>query len=325
MQQDQGTMEQKTPLSPLKAPETRAARRIYRVSLAALIGMMLLGALLTVREWVVLIPSFQRSMQDLFSRGSLLTLGLVIVLLVFALIFRRSLRNHALQAADFGAALEPKSWALISVFAAFGLGILGAGYLLQSDLRTAFRDEQFSEQHAIARLKAQQIDQWVSERAIDLGFLVTSLKGLPLDRIEQAPELQKIVELLLYQIVVGHPERRKVMLFSSEGQLLVHAGGAPGHDDHTELEGLVRDVARDGKLKVGPVRTDAATPPRPSIPFAQPFDAGTAPALRRFVVVLVVDPAIDLFKKLQNWPSDSATSEVVLARRDGDDVLYISI
>jgi hypothetical protein len=38
---------------------------------------------LTVDEWLELIPSFQRAMQDLFSRGSLLALGLVVALIAF--------------------------------------------------------------------------------------------------------------------------------------------------------------------------------------------------------------------------------------------------
>ena len=210
----------------------------------------------------------------------------------------------------------------MAVFAAFALGIAGTGYLLNTDLRTAFRDERLSQQEGIARLKAQHIDQWVAERAIDLGFLVTSLKGLPFGQIEVGPELRQFVELMLYQVLIGHPERHEIMLFSSDGHLLAEAVGAPGHKDHDRAESLVREAARDGKLKIGPLQLDAGTPPSPTMAFAQPFNAGaTAPG--QFVVVLVVDPSLDLFRKVRKWPGDSPTSEVLLVRRDGDDAVYL--
>ena len=302
--------------------EAARARRIFWVSLASLVGLMLVAALLTVVEWLEVLPSFERAMQDLFSRGALLATGLVIALIGFGLLFQRSLRKGTRQGVPAGETLRVRSRLLLAVFSAFALGIAATGYLLNRDLRIAFRDERLSQQAGIARLKAQQIDQWVAERAIDLGFLVTSLKGLPLGQIDQAPEVRQIVELVLYQVLIGHPERREIMLFSADGKLLAGAGGAPGHKDHTEIEALVRDAARDDKLKIGPLRFDSGTPPTPSMAFAQPLVAG-APASRPFVVVLVVDPGVDLFRKVQTWPTGSATSEVLVVRRDGDDAVFL--
>jgi len=307
-------------------PKTGSTRRIYWISLAALVGLMLLAALLTVVEWLEVLPSFERAMQDLFSRGALLALGLVIALIAFGVFFQRSLRKTVRHGAREEAVLKSRSRLLVGVFAAFALGIAGIGYLLNSDLRAAFRDERLSQQAGIARLKAQQIDQWVAERAIDLGFLVTSIKGLPFGQIEAGPELRQFVELLLYQMLIGHPERREIMLFSADGQLLVEVGGAPGHKDHDRVEGLVREAAREGKLMIGPLRLDAGSPPSPSMAFAQPFNAGApAPGQSRgqFVVVLMVDPSVELFRKIQNWPGDSPTSEVLVVRRDGDDALFL--
>lgn len=315
-------MKQQQPSRSRTEPKTGSARWIFCISLAALVGLMLLAAALTVEQWLGLVPSFQRAMQDLFSRGALLALGLVIALIAFGVFFQRSLSKSVRQGAHPQAALAIRKRLLVAVFAAFALGIAGTGFLLNTDLRTAFRDERLSQQEGIARLKAQHIDQWVAERAIDLGFLVTSLKGLPFGQIEAGPELRQFVELMLYQVLIGHPERREIMLFSSDGHLLAEAGGAPGHKDHDRVESLVREAARDGKLKIGPLQLDAGTPPSPTMAFAQPFNAGaTAPG--EFVVVLVVDPSVDLFRKVQKWPGDSATSEVLLVRRDGDDAVYL--
>jgi len=306
-----------------REPQSGSAKRIYWISLAALVGLMLLGAVLTFGEWLRLLPSFERAMQDLFSRGALLALVVVIALMVFGFLFQRALRKRVRQGVFSGGVPVTGKRILLAVFAAFALGIAATGYLLNKDLRTAFRDERLAHQAGIVRLKAQQIDQWVAERAIDLGFLVTSLKGLPLGQIDAGPELRQIVELILYQVLIGNPERHEIMLFSSDGQLLVEVGGAPGHSDHAEVSALVRDAAREGKLEVGPVRLDSGTPPHPIMAFAQPFDAGSGSASRRFVVVLMVDPGVELFPKLQAWPGDSPTSEVLLARQDGDDVFYL--
>lgn len=298
-----------------------SARWIFLISLAALVGLLLLAAVLTVDHWLGLVPSFQRAMQDLFSRGALLAFGLVVALIAFGVYFQSSLRESERQGGDAPSSkIAPRL--LLGVFCIFALSIAGTGYLLNNDLRTAFRNELMSQQSGIARLKAQYIDQWVAERAIDLGFLVTSLKGLPFGQIEAGPDLRQFVELMLYQVLIGHPERREYMLFSADGRLLVEVGGAPGHKDHDGVEGLVREAARDGKLKIGPVRLDAGTPPSPSMAFAQPFDAG-AGASDKFVVVLVVDPSVDLFPKIRKWPGDSLSSEILVLRRDGDDVVYL--
>ncbi|MDP3243487.1 MAG: hypothetical protein Q8M69_23925, partial [Reyranella sp.] len=303
-------------------PKTGSARRIFGLSLAALVGLMLLAAVLTVEEWLELIPSFQRAMQDLFSRGSLLALGLVIALIAFGVFFRRSLSKSVRQGLRPQVTLVTRKRFLVAVFAAFALGIAGTGYLLNNDLRTAFRDERLSQQAGIARLKAQQIDQWVAERVIDLGSLVTSLKGLPFGQIEAGQELRQFVELMLYQALIAHPERREIMLFSADGELLVEVGGVPGHKDHDRFDALVREAARDGKLKIGPLQLDSGTPPSPSMAFVQPFNAG-APAPGHFVIVLVVDPTVELLPAIQKWPNESPTSEVRVVRRDGDDAVFL--
>jgi PAS domain S-box-containing protein len=313
---------------PPSSPEPRkgSARRIYWISVAALAGLMLLAAVLTVEEWLGLIPSFQRAMDDLFSPFSLMAVGLVIALVAFGVSFRRSLGRSARQAGPANATRGTRGWLLLTVFAGFAMGIAAAGYLLNNDLRTAFRDERLSQQTGIASLKAQQIDQWVAERAIDLGFLVTSLKGLPFGQIDAGSELRQFVELLLHQVLIGHPERREVMLFSADGQLLVEVGGTPGHLDHRDVGVLVREAARDGKPKIGPLLLDAGSPPGPSMAFAQPFNAGEPAPGRpasQFVVVLAVDPSVDLFKKVQAWPTASPTSEVLVVRREGDDVAFL--
>lgn len=309
-----------------REPKKGSARRIYGISLAALVGLMLLAAGLTVEEWLGLIPSFQRAMEDLFSRYALLAVALVIALIAFGVFFRRSLREGWWQVGPPDAPCRTRSRLLLTVFSGFALGIAATGYLLNNDLRTAFRDERLSQQAGIAGLKAQQIDQWVAERAIDLGFLVTSLKGLPFGQIDAGPELRQFVELLLYQVLIGHPERREIMLFSGDGQLLVEVGGTPGHLDHGRVGGLVREAARDGKLKIGSLELDAGDPPGPSMAFAQPFNA-TAPApgqpASQFVVVLAVDPSVDLFPKLRAWPTASPTSEVLVVRREGDDAAFL--
>jgi PAS domain S-box-containing protein len=311
---------------PGPGPGKGFARRIYWISLGALAGLILLAAVLTVEEWLGLIPSFQRAMQDLFSRGALLTTGLVIALIGFGAFFQHSLRKSRRQSDPAKAAHGTRGWLLLTVFSAFALGIAATGYLLNNDLRTAFRDERMSQQAGIASLKAQQIDQWVAERVIDLGFLVTSLKGLPFGQIDAGPELRQFVELLMYQLLIGHPERREIMLFSADGQLLVEVGGTPGHLDHRDVGALVREAASEGKLKIGSLLLDAGSPPGPSMAFAQPFNVG-APAsgqpAGQFVVVLAVDPSVELFKKVQAWPAASPTSEVLVVRREGDDVAFL--
>jgi hypothetical protein len=59
--------------------------------------------------------------------------------------------------------------------------------------------------------------------------------------------------------------------------------------------------------------------------FVVPVDPGdgTGPP-KMVVVVLTVDPARELFRQVATWPTDSPGSEVVLVRRDGDDLIYLT-
>jgi hypothetical protein len=59
--------------------------------------------------------------------------------------------------------------------------------------------------------------------------------------------------------------------------------------------------------------------------FVVPVDPGdgTGPP-KMVVVVLTVDPTRELFRQVATWPTDSPGSEVVLVRRDGDDLVYLT-
>jgi len=199
--------------------------------------------------------------------------------------------------------------------------IAAAGYLLSRDIDQAFRDERYAQQGGIARLKARNIDQWVQERLLDVQFLVTSLRGFP--AVTQ-PDVRDLVELVFAQMLAGHRERVAVALIGADGKPAI-ATGLGGLDVAAALAtplAALAERARQGKTTV--VQSILATDGdarRVLVAVARPISEDGANA--GLVVVMLTDPTIELLPEVVAWPTESASSNILVAQREGPDVVYL--
>lgn len=296
----------------------RLSRRLIYIAAGGLLAIALLGIGLTNDAW----PTLRQSLRDLvggdLSLGALATLVVAVALVVFAaLVLRRSRR-----AGEGTGATAPASFWLGIAFVVFcGLMIL-ASWLQAHAVRSEFLAEKLEQQSVIARLKAQQVDDWSYERGLDMRFLVDTLKTLPLDEMDRQPEIKQLADLVLAQFLVGHSERIAVTLSRPDGQSLVSAGTIPDKD-RAALVRDIREAARQGRQMRGAIQPGGARPDGLSVTFLVPFKVPSLGGVVEFVAAGLIDPSVGLLRTFNNWPVPNRNSEVELVFRDGNDIVHI--
>ncbi len=172
---------------------------------------------------------------------------------------------------------------------------------------------------AIADNKARQVAEWVHERRGDVAFASSSRfwsrayyawrkSGDPRERERLFGNLLAYRDLKDFQALMVIDDR-----------LVTHAfpeGRVPSPDLLEAVKATLAD--RTGRV-VGPYRDPAGAL---HLDFLAPMAPdGDRPGP---ILVLTIDPAAHLFPRLQSWPVPTSTGEVVLFRRLGDQVQYLS-
>ncbi len=296
----------------------RLSRRLIYTAAIGLLAIALLGIGLTNDAW----PTLRNTLRDLvggdLSPGTLAALGVALALVVFAgLVLRRSRRAGE----GTGGASLASFWLSIAFAAFCGLMML-ASWLQAHAVRSEFIAEKLEQQAVIARLKAQQVDDWSYERGLDMRFLVDTLKTLPLDELDRQPEIKQLADLVLAQFVVGHSERIAVTLSRPDGQAVVSAGTIP-EQDRPALARDIREAARQDRQMRGAIRPGGARPDGLSVAFLVPFKVPSQGGVVEFVAAALIDPTVGLLRTFNSWPMPSRSSEIELVFRDGNDIVHI--
>ena len=197
----------------------------------------------------------------------------------------------------------------------------GIGWLYVRDLEITSEAGRARQQEVVARLKAQQIGKWLFERSIDSELLAASLVRLPLDRLPGDVDVAQVIGLLFAETLAADPERLAVTLFATDGSVLVHAG--EGGTPEQPVVGSVRALALAPASAPRIVDIyDSAAGPR--MAFLAPVVRRDAPGSSADIVGIVVDPFRGVLDQIRSWPAPSASSEVMVVHRDGDDLVFIT-
>ena len=249
--------------------------------------------------------------------------AVALALIAFGIWYLRTSPNRAADVPDVEAAMKRQAIRLTVVLLVVAASLVSIGVLYFTDLKNASRAERAAQQESVARLKAQQIDKWLLERTIDAEFLATALRGLPLDRLPSDRDVKLGIELLFAQVLAGNTDRVSVSLLAPDGRVLVHAGDGSAPDGET-VQAAQAVVAQPGQRQnIVDVHLDG-TPPRPRMVFLVPVTAqpGRGPAVA--VLAMTIDPFDALFPQIEAWPTPSTSSDVVVVRREGNDVTFIT-
>ena len=291
------------------------ARGLIFTAAVGLLAISLLAVALGFENWPRSMDEAARLFSDTMSIGLLLWLWILLAgVAAVAGLLRRS------RAGGTFARGPGEHW-LAAGFIAFAALMVVGGSLQVKGLQRSSQADLADQQAGIARLKAEQIDAWVDERAMALQRLALSLQGLPLVQVAARPEFGELADLSLRQFLAGDPERIAAGVFRTDGTPLMTAGELKT-TDLAALAVEVRAAAEARKPTTGALRTSGARPGSLSLAFLLPVRPSTDRA-DRLVFVSVLDPSVALLRRFGEWPTYSATSEVELVTQQGQQVVHI--
>ncbi len=253
-------------------------------------------------------------------------------LLIFALavaftLYDSSVRRRNLLSSDVGlgeaVTLAVAKRPLRLVFVALILFVPVLGWLAWKVNAPQLEHEAYANLESVVSLKAEAIETWLGERYGDatviqhspglVGNIVALLKGDTSRQDAIRDRLQATRDVYRYtNVQILDPGG--VSRFS----LSVHNQVPP------QTRALVNRALESGQVQFTGIFVDAADG-EPQIDFVVPlFDQRNGRREAAGVLVLHNDPRHFLFPYIQRWPTTSTSSETLLARRDGDSVVFLN-
>ena len=220
---------------------------------------------------------------------------------------------------------DTASLKFILIFVGLAVGIMSTGIFYYRNIERKFVREVDQQLSAIADLKVSQLAQWRRERVGDATLLLRNraFAGLVrrfLTQPADADAQQQLQDWLgKYPGTYDYDEVR-LMDAAGVSRLTIPAGRSPPSDFI-----LQRSLAtlRSGRLDMVDLYL-SATDGRVYLALLVPvFDEANA-SQPLGVLVLRVDPTLQLFPSIQGWPVPSRTAETLLVRREGHEALYLN-
>lgn len=221
---------------------------------------------------------------------------------------------------------SPFPWTSISVLLFTAAVLTTVIILYSSGQRDRILRDAATEMEAVARLKADQVAKWRSEKLNDARLIhenVTLVEHIDAMFIKERPQWEKTrLEQFLRTLIEN---------YDFGGVVLVDAGGNPGlavpESESTAGEFLRRNITASISNPVISL-TEFHTASVVSylhldmlIPMRMPHENDTVLA---GVLVIRIDPEKELFPMLSTWPTPGSTSECILFRFEGDSVVYLN-
>lgn len=183
--------------------------------------------------------------------------------------------------------------------------------------------EAYANLEAIAKLKAEQIENWLDERQDD-GLVLTVSTGFieHVDKFikQQATSSREVIQkqLDLLRTIHGYDS---ALLLDTKGQLLFTLGE---HDDMpVDLQRLLRQSLTSKQVQRGELYRDDTG--NIQLDWVAPIFVADAQGERPIAaVVLRITAQHFLFPLIQAWPTSSPSAETLLVRQDGGSALFIN-
>jgi PAS domain S-box-containing protein len=220
----------------------------------------------------------------------------------------------------------PASELLVIIFIAVAVLVLGAGHLFFTSQRKALQDEKLKELSAINDLKIRQITQWRLERLGGGEFLSDNIFMInKVAEFLKNPDGSTVREDLLKTLesLVKNYDYRSVLLIDTSGIVrLAYPAQDSRIGDH--IKNLVPGIIKNRKTEltdlhraesVSYVHLDLLIP----LIISRQHDTSVTG-----VLALRIDPDKILFPLIQSWPVASKSSESLLIRKDGDEIVYLN-
>ncbi|MEW5725945.1 MAG: hypothetical protein AB1896_22745, partial [Thermodesulfobacteriota bacterium] len=214
-------------------------------------------------------------------------------------------------------------WVLALLFGLIALSLAAGGYWFNRYEAQVIRKEKYIELEAIAELKAGQIAAWRRERLADARLNSTTLffRSILHQWLESPDDIALKASIL---------DRLK-LLRDSEGYENIFLAGLDGRllltldPDLTYFEAHTKDLIAQAVSSREAVFGNiyrCQTHHLIHLDLAAPVLGEADRPLA--VLVLRSDPERYLFPLIQSWPTPSRSAETMLARKDGDSILFLN-
>ena len=215
---------------------------------------------------------------------------------------------------------------LFSIFMVLCIGIIIVGYLFYYYEHSRILNQRKIELNAISKLKSDQIVQWRKEK---LAFPRSVREGKPyIAQIKSYmentadKELEKKVAQRLesYREIGGY---QNIILCDLQGRQILSVGKVAG-DVTSDIGGEIIKYSKDIEINFLDIHKN---PDSGDIhiqilaPITLDVDNKINPIA---VLVFGIDPADFLYPLIQAWPTPSPSSETLLVRREGNEVVYLN-
>jgi PAS domain S-box-containing protein len=222
-------------------------------------------------------------------------------------------------------ALDPvrrNVYLLLGAFWLAALGLAWASYAYYWNQRNAIETEERRRLEAIAELKVRQIREWRNERLADARILGSSPISPPVQRFfgghaTAGDQAEIAVWLDAIRSASGYAN---VILINPERKLWMARG------ENTHAPDLYFDLAQrvmlEGEVELSDFHLDTGLR-MPHLGLNIPLRVASSEKPVG-ALLIAIDPKLRLYPLVQLWPTSSATAETLLARREGDEVVYLN-
>ncbi len=204
------------------------------------------------------------------------------------------------------------------------LAVLASGYIVFETQRKSRLALEHDQLRAIAELKTSQITQWRADRlgtARDMTaspFLGQEIQSWFVSH--EATAERRIREVI--RSVRDNHGFEEIIIVDLKGTIRLGLADSRG-----SLSGEVKDAYDRAIREQKPVMTDlhTATMPLPHVDIVAPlFDHKKQPPRPIGALILTLDAARFLYPLVRSWPIPSSSAETLIARREGERVLYLN-
>ena len=196
------------------------------------------------------------------------------------------------------------------------------GYWLYSREARIIREARYSELKAIAELKANQIISWRNERQSDAFKHASGLISFAFTQWIKTPE-----DALLKNIILERMETLKnvegyddLILADTNGDVLISVNPSASALDPHAKQCIAETVSTSGVVFGDLFRCTICGRVHIDV-MATVYGPGGRPAA---ILILRSDPETYLFPLIQVWPTPSRSSETLIVRKEGDNVLFLN-
>ena len=210
------------------------------------------------------------------------------------------------------------------IFVALALVVPLIGYAITRLYGPQIEREAYADMEVIARLKAEQIENWLGERRADSEVLASDDAFVArVGQFVQHEQDDKLSKLILdrFEHLLTNYHYTKILLINSSGRLLLTSGEESTTSPVPEL--VLRRTLASKQVQRSDIYLDEEGHIHLEwvVPIIVPDTQGKHMVA---IVVLRVKAQAFIFPLIQTWPTASPSGETLLVRRDGESVLYLN-